>query len=264
VTDSPEENWRAIHHALRVGTRGLPGGTSLAQLLTLHRGHRNLQALPALTEETILKWADAQFQREGQWPKKDSGPIQDAPGETWSAVNTALVQGLRGLEGGTSLLRLLSENRGVRHRHAPPPLTLDQVLEWADQFRAKTGGWPTAGSGAVEGVAGETWFAINQALRESRRGLDGRTTLAQLLREHRMGGRRLHRPALSVEQILAWADAYYTRQGRWPTKASGRIPETEADTWKGVDQALVVGLRGLNSGSSLARMLREHRPDRAW
>jgi hypothetical protein len=30
---------------------------------------------------------------------------------------------------------------------------------------------------------------------------------------------------LTVEQILAWADAYKARTGRWPTAGSGRVRE---------------------------------------
>jgi hypothetical protein len=36
--------------------------------------------------------------------------VADAPGETWAAINTALVRGHRGLPGGSSLSWLLSES----------------------------------------------------------------------------------------------------------------------------------------------------------
>jgi len=47
--------WRQIDNALRLGLRGLPGGSSLAQLLAHRRGYRNVRALPPLTEELILR-----------------------------------------------------------------------------------------------------------------------------------------------------------------------------------------------------------------
>ena len=56
-----------------------------------------------LTEEQILAWADAHHARKGDWPKYDSGPVIDTPGETWSAVNAALRVGCRGLAGGSRL-----------------------------------------------------------------------------------------------------------------------------------------------------------------
>jgi hypothetical protein len=65
---------------------------------------------PALTVGQILAWADAHRRRTGRWPTAASGPVTDAPGETWRALNNALYFGRRGLRGGDSLPRLL-----VRH-----------------------------------------------------------------------------------------------------------------------------------------------------
>ncbi len=55
----------------------------------------------------ILSWTDAHHARTGRWPNYDSGPIMDAPGETWAAVQMALTLGRRGLPGGSSQARLL-------------------------------------------------------------------------------------------------------------------------------------------------------------
>ena len=63
------------------------------------------------------------------------------------------------------------------------------------------------------------------------------------------------RPPLTVEQILAWADAYRARTGRWPTARSGPVPEAPGETWSGIDRGLRVGGRGLPGGYSLARLL---------
>jgi hypothetical protein len=51
-----------------------------------HKPHKARQ----LTVEQILVWADAFHARYGRWPSAGSGPIEDSPGETWSAVNAAL------------------------------------------------------------------------------------------------------------------------------------------------------------------------------
>jgi hypothetical protein len=74
------------------------------------------QKKPELTLDQILQWADAHRKRTGKWPTTRSGPILDAPGNNWLAVDKALRQGLRGLRGGSSLGRLLLERRGVRGR----------------------------------------------------------------------------------------------------------------------------------------------------
>jgi hypothetical protein len=63
-------------------------------------------------------------------------------------------------------------------------------------------------------------------------------------------------PPLTVEQILAWADAHQARTGHWPSSESGAIPETRSETWAKVHSALREGHRGLPGGDTLARLLR--------
>src|SRR5205807_219734 len=90
LPDAPGEVWGNIDMALRAGGRGLPGGSSLPRLLEEKRGVRNRARLDRLTVPRILAWADAHHRRTGRWPSYDSGPIADAPGETWRAVHSAL------------------------------------------------------------------------------------------------------------------------------------------------------------------------------
>src|SRR5262249_50686037 len=80
---APGEPWRAVDEGLRVGVRGLSGGSSLARFLAERRGVRNVQSLPRFSEKEILAWADAYHERTGSWPTSASGPIAEAPGETW-------------------------------------------------------------------------------------------------------------------------------------------------------------------------------------
>src|SRR5262249_55019273 len=49
------------------------------------RTYRSSPRAPELSIAQILTWADAHFQRTGRWPAARSGPIADAPGETWPA-----------------------------------------------------------------------------------------------------------------------------------------------------------------------------------
>jgi hypothetical protein len=71
---------------------------------------------PRLTPELILAWADAHKARTGEWPKGRSGPVADAPGETWKGLDLALLRGSRGLPGGDTLIRLLRRERGLSER----------------------------------------------------------------------------------------------------------------------------------------------------
>jgi hypothetical protein len=171
----------ALQLALQQGHRGLPGGSSLAQLLAKQRGVRNVASLPPFTLRKILAWADAHHQRTGKWPLRTSGPVTEAHGETWLAIHTALTHGIRGLPGGSTLAQLLAEHRGVRNHMRLPKLTVERILSWAARYRQRTGKWPSRYSGLIEGSSGETWSAVDTALTQGHRGLPGKSSLPQLL-----------------------------------------------------------------------------------
>jgi hypothetical protein len=71
--------------------------------------------------------------------------------------------------------------------------------------------------------------------------------------------RQARSPALTVEQVLTWADAHFARAGKWPSADSGAIPEAPGQTWNAVNLALSLGHRGLTGESSLAELLRRCR-----
>jgi hypothetical protein len=207
-----------------------------------------------MTIEQILAWVDEHRRLTGRWPQIASEPKGLPIGETWSAVQSALFKGLRGLPGGSSLARLLAEHRELRG-----PLTPERILAWADAHHAATGRWPTRTSGPVRGAEGENWQAIDFALLEGWRGLPGGSSLAKLLAEARPV-RNIHTlPRLIIDRILAWADAYRAKTGRWPRGPSGRIADAPGETWSAVDSALFQGLRGLPGGMTLAQLLAERR-----
>jgi hypothetical protein len=185
ILEAPDETWSAINQALYAGHRGLPGGSSLPRLLMARRQVRSPQHAPPLEISQILAWADAFRARTNQWPTPRSGPIDEAPGETWNSVSNALIKGQRGLPGGSSIARLLAEQRGLRHAWHRPRLAIAQILKWADEFHARTGEWPKATSGNVVGEPGQKWSAIESALRVGHRGLPGGSSLFRLLAVHR-------------------------------------------------------------------------------
>jgi hypothetical protein len=246
--------WRAIDSALVRGARGLPRGWTLCRLLAEERGVR-----PALSYERILAWADAFHAAGGRWPTALSGAVAGAERETWNTVDYALKKGLQGLPGGESLCRLLAERRGARNKHTMRPLRVEQILAWADAFHVARGGWPHTEAGPVEQAPGETWQAIDSALKIGGRGLDTRISLARLLLEHRGPDAHNRPPGLSVEQVLAWADAFHAANGRWPTKYSGSVPDAPQENWNKITLALRKGHRGLPRLGSLAQLLAQHR-----
>ena len=252
--------WCAVDQALKRGWRGLPGGSSLAKLLAERRGVRHKGMLPPYSVAQMLTWADAHHRRTGEWPDADAGPIPEAPGETWMAVERALASGNRGLAGGASLARLLAEERGVRNRMGLPSLSEEEVLAWADEHLRQTGKWPTRESGAIPWApAGETWATVATAFIEGIRGLAGYGSLARFLARHRGARNRKALPRLTVCQVLAWADAHHARVGAWPRHTSGAILESSGETWAAIESALKQGGRGFPGGSSLYQLLVENR-----
>lgn len=252
--------WSAVNTALVRGKRGLPGGTSLPQLLERHRGVRNHLSAPPLTETIILEWADDHHQRTGHYPKHNDGPILGTRHETWGAVENALINGWRGLPGGDSLAKFLTRHRGIRNKADLPPLTIEQVKAWAEAHKARTGSWPTAHLGAIPEAPGETWTAVHSALDQGFRGFPGGDSLARLLA--RECGRR--NPAdvspLTLAVIRRWVVQHHERTGKWPTALSGPIAGVEGETWGAVANALQKGRRGLRPGATtLASVVRECR-----
>ena len=294
VLEHESETWGGVNASLRTGNRGLPGGSSLAQLLDESRDVKNIKRLPNLTIDQILAWADAHYQRHGAWPRSamfDSVP--ESPRDNWNSIHAALIRGSRGLPSGSSLARILQQYRNKRNPKGLPPFSTEQILKWAIEFRGSVGRWPKLSDGAIEGTDGETWLAVDSALKEGIRGLSGtdslncdrgsetpiftepgfetRTgSLARLLARHGMTDPREIQNILCIDNILAWADAHYALHGQWPRYDSGLIPNvdpslfTEASfsselTWKKVNQALQLGQRGLPPGSTLAKLLFERR-----
>lgn len=266
VIGAPGETWDAIRGALGRGNRGLPGGSSVAKVLSEHRG------LPydvrfvrgrRLTVQRILQWARAHRRQTGLWPSTHSGPVHGVHGETWGGIQSALHSGMRGLKGGSSLAKLLNKHRRPGPRQFRPSLTHAQILRWADAHHRRTGRWPMSTSGAITGAAGETWQAVNAALRYGGRGLTGGVSLSRLLAIKR-GARYTwpKRTPLSIRRVLMWAEAHRRETGDWPSKESGPIPGSRHETWSRINSAFARGGRDLPARMTLAKILARYRGKR--
>lgn len=141
------------------------------------------------------------------------------------------------------------------------PLTLAQIERWASSHYLRTGCWPTQSSGAVTDAPGETWQAIDGALRRGCRGLPGGSSLIILLagRPGFFPRPRRHTSRLTIPSILRWADAHHARTEHWPMTTSGPVIGGNGETWSGISQALTQGFRGLPGGSSLFQLLKKRR-----
>jgi hypothetical protein len=257
-----DETWLGINSALRRGYRGLPVNSSLANILYLHRGVRNLQNLPVLDRQQILRWAEAHFRRTGVWPSQTDGAIHGAPGETWHSINYALTKGTRGHRGGSSLALFLAAFGWKHKSKSLPPLRVSRILAWADAFFDRHHYWPSRDSGPVAESPLDSWSMIDTALRRGLRDLPGGSSLPAFLNQHRnLFQGKSRRPKkiqkserLHVEVILAWGKAHRRKTGAWPNRYSGRIAGVPKLKWSAVDAALKQGHRGLSAGSSLAKL----------
>jgi hypothetical protein len=248
---------------MRGGCRGFPvlAKLTLARVLAEYRGVRNPKRLPPFSIAQILAWADAYYERTARWPTETSGPISEAPDETWLRVEAALRIGVRGLPSGSSLARLLNMHRAAgraKNIASQLPLLKKKILAWADLHFRRTGRWPTSAAGVVIDAPTETWGGINACLYNGMRGLPGGSSLPKFLAQHRRKRNHLDAPRLTVQQILAWADAYREETGHWPHRNSGRISHSPGEKWGAIDTALKHGCRGLLPGSSLARLLHKY------
>lgn len=249
--DNPDEDL-AIHQAVLdakdkaplTAKKKKPGSRIPRQLLTI---------------ELILAWADDHHARTGAYPCQNTGAVSAAPGRTWVAIDASLRCGRNGLAGGTSLARLLAECRGKINMKGRPPLSNELILKWADKYKTGNGCWPTAYSGPVAGQRHETWAKVDCALREGTRGLPGGYSLAKLLHDERSLPHRYIDRQLNEQLILEWADEYFALNRKWPGIKSGAVLGHNGETWSAIDNALIDGLRGLPGGSSLAKLLAEHR-----
>ena len=255
IADAPGETWYAVDTALRNGQRGLPGGHSLARLLSAKRGISNRGNLPRLSHKQILSWADSYRKRNGTWPLARNEAVVESPQDSWHGINQALYLGRRGLRQGSSLPRLLARYRGVTRHVRRPPLHERQILAWADAYNDRTTKWPNSKSGAIPESPGESWRKIEKALRCGTRGLPGNITLAKLLAKRRGARYHLALPPLTEEKILRWARAYKRQTGRWPNRDSGPIPNSRGESWGGIRHALNHARRSLKRRTTLKELL---------
>ncbi len=215
-----------------------------------------------LTVERIMAWAVAHHAATGRWPRLRSGPVRGVPGETWSTIATSLNKGRCGLPRGMTLGRLLAQHLGREALSLPLTFTVEQILGWADAYHAAHERWPTVKSGKVAATRSETWLAVNHALTQGLRGLPPGPSLARLLAAHRGARNRTSLPDLKTDQILAWAEAHRATTGKWPNDKSGSVFGASAEDWNTISEALRNGRRGLAGGTSLARLLGQHHPER--
>jgi hypothetical protein len=140
-----------------------------------------------------------------------------------------------------------------------PRLVKKQILAWVDAYFSEHGQWPKSRSCKIEGT-NETWYAVGDAMRAGRLGFSGRSSLVQFLHQYREV-QPYHQPSqvqITEKEIIRWAKEHHATTGRWPGCMEQVMVEESGLTWRRIDSALRLGLRGLPGGSSLCRLLKKY------
>jgi hypothetical protein len=229
----------------------LRNGSSLAMHAAKHKAK-------ALTEESILSAVANRVARGQGLPHKASGDASDDFGfcQTWGAVDRLLRDGLKGLPGGSSLSDLLHRH-GLREGKSE--LTEKQIVAAIARRVARGHGLPVQGSGDATEDFGhpESWMAVDEALRDGRRGLPGGSSLSDFKVRLRL---KEPRRQLTEHQVLEAMLHSIQRGAGVPNSASGdaTVDFGFKEHWRKVDSALRDGLRGLPGGDSLSGLAKKH------
>jgi hypothetical protein len=260
IGGNPKDSWLAYDCALRVGARGLPGGSSLSDVFEKKFSVRRRRGASrfSLTDEQILERAMEHMSKTGKLPVIYSGKVHGGlPGDTWADYHLWLKFQMKGLTAGMSLPRFLSLNTGAPYKYRKDELTEDFISERVNDYKIRTGYWPKHTSGKVHGGAdGDTWAVYHHSLSRGKRGLPGGSSLADLL-DRRFGVTNYHnKPNLSDDLIIRRAVSHFRYTDRWPTQHSGVVTNGHPDdTWLGYHRALSDGNRGLPGGITLSKLL---------
>lgn len=140
------------------------------------------------------------------------------------------------------------------------PLTVAQILQWADWHQLRTGRWPTSRSGVILDQPDRTWESVQTALIKGTCGMAGGSSLHKLLQEHRgIKDPRMVMPDLALKDVLHWADSHHSITGDWPHRDFGSVIDCPQISWATIDDRMSKGHWGLPHGMTLARWLRDAR-----
>ena len=129
------------------------------------------------------EWADRAYGLRGSQDDYVRVMESDEPEEEYHAIEREF-----GREEGVEPGRTAGFDHGGRGAKMPtdiPPLSIDEIVEWAQAYKEEHNKWPRASSGLVEGVPHKmTWAMVNSALSKGLGGLSGGSSLAEMLEQH--------------------------------------------------------------------------------
>jgi hypothetical protein len=128
-----------------------------------------------LTIELIREWGRRHFETAGEYPTVSSPwVLEDVKNETWAAIGSALINGLRGIPPGAPPLNLIFRLKEALDR--------ETIAAWVRGHRAITGKDPSPSSEWVIPGVDESWRKLSHALMIGQRSLPGGETLADFVK----------------------------------------------------------------------------------
>ncbi len=248
-----QDSWRKIDYAARVGARGLSPGGSLSAILA---------PLREITEAGIIAAAERFRSVHGRLPSnRVLERVPELRNLSWRAIDGLARRGSCGLTPGSSLRTILAPIRPNGQRSAllgklkKPPLDEKAIETAAFEHLHAYGKVPSNSSREpLSGLPGESWSAIDEAGRKGQRGLAKGRTVTEIVSAVRQEYQRL--TLLTEEKILGAAREFFREHRSIPKKHSvAPVPGSPFDSWKKIDTAGRFGLRGLERGRTLSKIL---------
>jgi len=184
IKEMGEETWKSINSSLLAGRRGLEK-SSLGKIKEKYFDVKNQKNLPKLSISQIIEWTTLFIKEFQCYPtRKDKRIIPEMKNETWSIIDTALEEGLRGLPK-SSLADFLYKYFDKRNQSNLPNLNINEILNWMklfyDEYHILPG---RRDKRKILEMGKETWNMINFSLRKGLRGLPPNTSLVKLKQKY--------------------------------------------------------------------------------
>ncbi len=194
VMNCPGDTWKARQHMLSLGGRGLEGGSSIHQFIA----------------ERVHATGETYKEQHGAYPDRNSGVFTEDPRLTWADIDDAYQKGTNAK---SSLHRVFHGDTLTKEsiwRDVLDELAASDIKKWVSQA-----------SGPVMNCPGDTWSAREAMLIRGGRGLEGGSSISQLI----------------TERIRTAGEKYKEQHGEYPHRNVGAFADDPRLTWADIDDA---------------------------
>ncbi|MCB1563851.1 MAG: hypothetical protein KDJ75_09780 [Alphaproteobacteria bacterium] len=162
-----------------------------------------------LSESFIFEHCLRYLKKHKSWPGAESGSIDDIHGENWKRWDGLLIRGQRGLQGDSSIAKLIHS----------------KIAEQAQKFKDTTGTPPNRQSGPLPDYPNTTFEQVGEGFQNIESV--GKTSLRRVLIEQGV----LEGPAISLALIDTHIMHHLKNHRKWPQTTSGPVEGIEDEHW---------------------------------